>query len=203
MDPKLYKAVMSGDQDSFNELTKLDPSILLKVTTSQEDTVLHVAAKFKQKEMAEKILQLQPSVVYQRNSKGDIPLHIAARLGSEETVELFIGFSNKTWASREVVEGELADQEKLVRMVNLKKETALHEAVKNYHYRIVEMLIKEDPELTELKNDAGESPLFLAVDRKLVDIAKLILQADQCCFDGRNNMNALHAAVVRSKSEGL
>ncbi|XWS58375.1 hypothetical protein CRYUN_Cryun08bG0028800 [Craigia yunnanensis] len=201
MDPKLYKAVMSGDQNSFNELTKLDPSILLKVTTSQEDTVIHIAAKFKQKEMAEKILKLQPSLVYQRNTKGDIPLHIAARLGSEETVELFIGFSNKTWASREVVEGELADQEKLVRMVNLKKETALHEAVKNYHYRIVEMLIKEDPELTELTNVAGESPLFLAVDRKFVDIAKLILQADQCCFDGRNNMNALHAAVVRSKSE--
>ncbi|XP_022720033.1 ankyrin-3-like [Durio zibethinus] len=201
MDPKLYKAVMSGDKNPFNELTKLDPSILLKVTISQEDTILHVAAKFKQKELAEEILKLQPSLVYQRNSKGDTPLHIAARLGSEEAVEFFIDFWNKTpSASREVVEGALTE-EKLLRMVNLEKETALHEAVKNYHYRVVEMLIKEDPELAEFTNNAGESPLFLAVDRKFVNIAKLILQVDQCSFDGRNNMNALHAAVVRSKSE--
>ncbi|XVF57207.1 hypothetical protein PTKIN_Ptkin06aG0186000 [Pterospermum kingtungense] len=204
MDPKLYKAVMSGDQNSFNELVKLDPSILLKVTTSQEDTALHVAAKFKRKQLTEEILKLEPSLVYQKNSKGDTPLHIAARLGSEETVEFFIDFSNKTSAAKspQVVEGQSASQEKLVKMVNLEKETALHEAVQNYHRRVVEMLIKEDPELTELTNGAGESPLFIAVDRKFVDIAKLILLADhRCSFDGRNNMNALHAAVVRSKSE--
>ncbi|XVF31062.1 hypothetical protein REPUB_Repub16aG0112900 [Reevesia pubescens] len=155
--------------------------------------------------MAEEILKLQPLLVYQRNSKGDTPLHIAARLGCEEMVEFFLDFSKNSPASHQVGEGsdQLSEEEKqlLIRMVNLEKETALHEAVKNYHYRIVEMLIKEDPELTKFSNNAGESPLFLAVDRKYVHIAKQILQTDQCSFDGRTNMNALHAAVVRSKSE--
>lgn len=204
MDPKLYKTVMSGDQNSFNELVKSDPNILLKVTTSQGDTILHVATKFKRKQMAEEILKQQPLLVYQRNSKGDTPLHIAARLGSEETVEFFIDFSTSAAKSPQVIEGGSANQDKLVRMVNSENETALHEAVKNDRYRVVEMLIKEEPELTELTNGAGESPLFVAVDRKLENIAKLILRADhRCSFDGRNNMNALHAAVVRSKSEGV
>ncbi|KAK6243315.1 hypothetical protein QUC31_009724 [Theobroma cacao] len=200
MDSKLYKAVMSGDRTSFSELIELDPSILLKVTT-QEDTVLHVAAKFNQKKMAEEILKTQPSLVHQRNSKGNTALHVAARLGSEEMVKFFIDFSNISSASRGVEGGAEVEEKLLRRMVNLEKETALHEAVKNDRYRVVNMLIKEDPGLTGFTNDAGESPLFLAVDRKLKYIAKLILQVDECSFDGRNNMNALHAAVVRSKSE--
>ena len=53
----------------------------------------------------------------------------------------------------------------LLRAKNAEQNTALHLAVKHGHYDIVVLLITEDPVLTLITNDAGESPLFLAVDR--------------------------------------
>ncbi|OMO96227.1 hypothetical protein COLO4_15400 [Corchorus olitorius] len=87
-------------------------------------------------------------------------------------------------------------------MVNMEKDTALHDAARNGHVQIAELLIKEDPELALLTNDVGESPVFIAVDKKHVEIAKLILEvAPEFSLAGRNKMNALHAAVVRSQDE--
>ena len=85
----------------------------------------------------------------------------------------------------------------------MEKDTALHDAARNGHILIAELLIREDPEFTLFTNDVGESPLFIAVDRKHFDIAKLILEvAPVFSFGGRNKMNALHAAVIRSQDEG-
>ncbi|WRX24658.1 Ankyrin repeat - like 10 [Theobroma cacao] len=68
-------------------------------------------------------------------------------------------------------------------MVNMEQDTALHDAARNGHYQIAELLIKEAPELALLTNNVGESPLFIAVDKKHVDVAKLILEvAPDCSF---------------------
>ncbi|KAK7821273.1 hypothetical protein CFP56_037900 [Quercus suber] len=62
------------------------------------------------------------------------------------------------------------------------------------------LLIKEDPGLTSLTNNAGESPLFLAVDRGFYKIAIHILEAvPKCSNVGRKSMNVLHAAVIRTQ----
>ncbi|XWS42534.1 hypothetical protein CRYUN_Cryun16bG0022600 [Craigia yunnanensis] len=196
MDPKLYEAVITSNIDSLQELASSNLSLLLQVT-AQEDNILHVAAKYDLKKMAEEIIKFSPlvSLVNQKNSKGDTPLHIAARLGSLRTAKILINCANSM--SREIEAGE-----RLIRMVNMEKDTALHEAARNGHFPIAELLIKEDPELTLFTNDVGESPLFIAVDKKHIDIAKLILEvAPDFSFGGRNNMNALHAAVVRSQDE--
>ena len=185
MNPKLYK------------FTSSDSTLLLQVT-EQKDNILHVAAKYDLKEMAEKIIELSPlvSLVNQKNSKGDTPLHIAARLGSLETAKILIKCANSM--SPEIEAGE-----RLVRMVNLKKDTALHEAARNGHRLTAELLIKEDHESTLFTNDVGESPLFIAVDKKHIKIAILILEvAPAFSYGGRNNMNVLHAAAVRSQDEG-
>ncbi|XP_022719716.1 ankyrin repeat-containing protein ITN1-like [Durio zibethinus] len=198
MDPKLYEAVITGDFASLQELASSDLTVFLQVTT-QEDNILHVAAKYNLKRMAEEIIRLPPlvSLVNQKNSKGDTPLHIAARLGSLGTAQVLINCANTM--TQEIEAGE-----RLIRMVNMEQDTALHDAVRNGHDQIAELLIREDPELTLLTNDAEESPLFIAVDKKYIDIAKLILQvAPFCSFQGRNNMNALHAAVIRSQDEVL
>ncbi|KAK8489751.1 hypothetical protein V6N13_046942 [Hibiscus sabdariffa] len=64
--------------------------------------------------------------------------------------------------------GEIEAGEKLTRMVNSNKDTALHHAVRNGYHHIVKLLIREDPELTLVTNDVGESPLFIAVDKRHV-----------------------------------
>ncbi|XVF31065.1 hypothetical protein REPUB_Repub16aG0113200 [Reevesia pubescens] len=198
MDTKVYQAVITSDVASLQELASSDLAVLLQVTI-QEDNILHVAAKYDMKQMTEEIIKLPPlvSLVNQKNSKGDTPLHIAARLGNFRTAEVLINCANSM--SREIEAGE-----RLIWMVNMEKDTALHDAVRNGHSQIAELLITEDPELTLITNDVGESPLFIAVDKNHVDIARLILQvAPVCSFGGRNSMNVLHAAVVRSQDEVL
>ena len=65
------------------------------------------------------------------------------------------------------------------------------------HLGIVRLLIEEDKTLAMMINEAKESPLFLAVDREFYKIALEILKFE-CSVQGRKNMNALHAAVIRT-----
>ncbi|XP_021623387.1 ankyrin repeat-containing protein ITN1 isoform X3 [Manihot esculenta] len=83
------------------------------------------------------------------------------------------------------------------------RNTALHEAARKGHFEVVVSLIQKDPDLAMLTNNAGESPLFLAVDKMHFRIASYILETvPGCSFQGRNKMNALHAAVIRSYVHG-
>uniref|UniRef100_A0A2N9GI56 PGG domain-containing protein n=1 Tax=Fagus sylvatica TaxID=28930 RepID=A0A2N9GI56_FAGSY len=90
----------------------------------------------------------------------------------------------------------------LLRMVNLERDTALHVAVQYGNFEVVKELIKEDPELAKYENKAGESALFLAVDRERYDIASHILSAapDYCSCAGRHGMNVLHALVIHTSN---
>ena len=88
-------------------------------------------------------------------------------------------------------------------MVNQDGDTALHVAVRyeNDGFVIVEELIKEDQELAKYVNNAGESALFLAVDRQHYEMASLILRnAPDCSYAGRHGMNVLHALVIHTSS---
>ncbi|XVE62708.1 hypothetical protein DITRI_Ditri06bG0141300 [Diplodiscus trichospermus] len=137
------------------ELASSDATLLLQVT-AQEDDILHVAAKYDRKQMAEEIItmpQLASVIANQNNSKGDTPLHVAARLGSLRTADILVDCANSM--SREIEAGE-----RPVSIVNMEKSTALHDAARNGHFQISEFLIREHPELALLTNDVGEFPLF-------------------------------------------
>ncbi|XP_038999183.1 protein ACCELERATED CELL DEATH 6-like [Hibiscus syriacus] len=196
MDPKLYQAVIKGDVASMKELAGPDSTLLFQVTPNG-DNILHVAAKYDLNQIAQEIVKLPSSglLVNQKNSKHDTPLHIAARLGSLKTCQVLVNFANSV--SREIEAGE-----KLIRMVNSNKDTALHDAVRNGYHQVAELLIREDPELTLLTNGVGESPLFIALDKRHLHIAQHILEvAPDFSIDGRNGTNILHVAAIRSKHE--
>lgn len=196
MDRELYHAVLHGDKKFFENLQVSDSYDLLEVTSGHKNSIIHVAAKCGEMQIAEKLIALCPSLLHQTNAKGDSPLHIAARLGRFQMTQLLINCAKLV-----EVEGE----KKLVRMQNLDKDTALHEAARNGHFEIVSLLIYEDPELAQIVNNAGESSLFLALDRKFYKIARLILEvAPTCSYGGRNSMNVLHMAIIRAdKSKSL
>ena len=193
MNPQLYHAARSGDLSFFETLTNSDT--LFDVTT-EKSTVLHVAVQCNRPQVAKKMVELRPSLLYQTNSKGNTPLHVAARVGSHSMVKLLIEYTK----SLDVETGG----RKILSMVNLVKDTALHVAVQYGKSEAVEELIKEDPELAMFINNDGESALFLAVDRKFYNIASQILSAaPECSLAGRDGMNVLHAIAIRSSRKSF
>ncbi|CAL1385328.1 unnamed protein product [Linum trigynum] len=190
MDLELYQAVIQGNDKFLEDLSNAGSCDVLQVTSGHKNTILHVAAKCGGIQTAEKIIGLFPGLLHQTNSKGDSPLHVAARLGRLEMIQLLVNCAK-------LVEIEVGKE--LLRMVNVDKDTALHVAVRNGHFEVVSLLISEDPELALVLNAAGESSLFLAVDRKFYAIAQHILETvPSCCYGGRDDMNVLHAAIIRA-----
>ena len=188
MDAELFNSAISGNEISFAS----NP----KQLTVGGNSVLHVAAKSGNVHIMEKVLDRQPPLLHETNSKGNTALHITARLGHSDATKLLI-----TFAKGQEVETKM----ELVRMQNLEQNTALHEAIRCDHYNIVELLIQEDPGLTLITNNAGESPLFLAVDRRFYKIALHIIDTpgDHLpSYKGRESKNVLHAAVINRAKSG-
>ena len=68
----------------------------------------------------------------------------------------------------------------------------------------MKLLVEKDPLLASFTNDMGESPLFMAVDRKYSKIALFILETfPNCSLLGRNGMTVMHAAVIRNLERKL
>ena len=196
MNPDVYRAAFTGNSSFFETLTG-SSSTLLQVTI-EKNTVLHVALQFEQFHIVEKLVRLRPSLVYEKNSKGNTPLHVAVRwAGASSIVNLIIQEAKKDPQDVE------AGGQQLLSMVNEDGDTALQVAVRydnDDEFEIVRELMKEDPKLAIHVNNAGESALFLAVDSGNYKMARHILSAapDDCSYAGRHGMNVLHALVLNT-----
>nr|POE67892.1 ankyrin repeat-containing protein [Quercus suber] len=187
---ELFDAAISGNVNSFSR--EIGDGVLISLdqwTPCRGNTILHAAAKSGEDRIMGIVLNsLSPhSPLYTTNFKGNTALHIAASLGRFYMSLLLI--------SRAIYQGAEVKR-LLLRAKNVEQDTALHLAVKHGHYDIVVLLITEDPKLTLITNNAGESPLFLAVDRGFFEIALRILEIQECSDEGRKSMNVLHAAVM-------
>ena len=201
MDVGLFKAVISGND--FYEVIGLK-HLNLEHVTERGNSILHVAAKSGKVWIMKKVLDLQPSLLDKTNDKGNTALHIAASLGYFDMTKLLITFEKKMELPKMPnLEKNTVKKMELLKMQNLEKNTVLHEAIRNCHYDIVKLLIREDSSLALFTNNAGESPLFLAVDRGFHQIALHILKAvPECSYGGRKSMNVLHAAVISRTESG-
>ena len=188
---KLFDAAISGNINSFRG--EIGDGALISLdqrTPCRGNTILHAAAKSGEDRIMGIVLNSLSShpPLYTTNFKGNTALHIAASLGHFYMSLLLI--------TRAIYQGAEVKR-LLLRAKNVEQDTALHLAVKHGHYDVVVLLITEDPGLTLITNNAGESPLFLAVDRGFFEIALRILEIQECSDEGRKNINVLHAAVIR------
>ena len=188
----IYDAVIKGSFDVSMNFTVEGKDVILN-ETSIENTVLHIAAKYGTNDVAQQIIEKYPSLLYKKNQKGNTPLHIAASLGDCDMTQFLLDCAKG--------QRDIEADTPLIKMENLEKDTALHVAVRNNYYEIVNLLIDEDHELTSLTNKAGESPLFMAVDGGFDEIAERILKIPNCSYRGRKGMTVLHAAVIRKDNK--
>ncbi|XP_019183787.1 PREDICTED: protein ACCELERATED CELL DEATH 6-like [Ipomoea nil] len=85
----------------------------------------------------------------------------------------------------------------MIEMCDEVKDTALHKAVRMGHLKVVELLVKEDPEFKYLANDAGETPIYIAAEMQFHDcLVEMLSTCTKPTYDGPLGRNALHASVL-------
>ncbi|KAL1211620.1 Protein ACCELERATED CELL DEATH 6 [Cardamine amara subsp. amara] len=195
MDWRLLKAAAQGDTNVL-DLTKFHHSDFDKVTP-QNNNVLHIAAKHQRLDFASAILHICPSLLLRENNNGDTPLHVAASVGSFEVSKLLINSANQVTSDIEN-RGRTETWKQLLRSTNKQNDTALNVAIKNGQVNVAKFLVEEDTGLVDMANSNNNvlSPLYLAIERGLLDIADNILERSPLVSGkGPKGMNALHAAV--------
>ena len=145
----------------------------------------------------EAILEMCPSLLWQANVKGETPLHIAARYGHASIVDVLIKRARERAPQEDLENGVNNVVQMMLEMTNNEKDTALHEAVRGYRLKVVKRLIEEGPDFSYSQNDAGETPLYIAVERGFVEVAFHILETcTSPAHDGPLGRTTLHAAVI-------
>ncbi|KAG6645200.1 ankyrin repeat-containing protein At5g02620-like [Carya illinoinensis] len=149
------------------------------------------------------VLDKCPSLSLKANAEEETALHIAARYGHVSIVEVLIEHEKSQLQDLErgvAVESSTAT-EMLIGRVNKEKDTALHEAVRNNHVKVVKLLLEIGPEFSYGANAAGETPLYLAAERHFPDLVFEILQTKSPAYDGPLGRTALHAAAFYDGEE--
>ena len=168
MESKLYKAAAVGNINPFKDL----PTSLNELLTPKKNTILHVYLENQRKgskstDFVGHIIDMCPQLLLQANTKGETPLHFAARYGHSNAVKVLIDRA-KTLAIDP--ENGPAEEKKMLRMTNEEEDTALHVAARNIQAQVVEILTKEDPEFSYSANVHGETPLYIAANMRFVNI---------------------------------
>ncbi|KAM0943827.1 putative ankyrin repeat-containing domain, PGG domain, ankyrin repeat-containing domain superfamily [Dioscorea sansibarensis] len=150
--------------------------------TAGGNTLLHVAAQHGQLRIIEEICRRELSLVFTKNTRLDSPLHLAASSGNQKAAEVIIKHAR-----------ESSELKLLLRAKNLNGDTVLHEAARFGHQRMVESFIALDVELSSIVNNAGMSPLYLAVMQNSQAMVEALLNPSSS-YAGPNGQTALHAA---------
>ncbi|EOY12421.1 Ankyrin repeat family protein, putative [Theobroma cacao] len=184
---KLFSAARSGNLQTLRRLIQDDEAKVHDKKTPEGNTVLHFAARFGHKSLVEELITRCPSLVHQSNFKGETPLHVAAKAGRHDIVESLM--DSKTDKSGLCL-GWIRDNS---------GNTPLHGAVRNEHSKVVKAFAKKDPLSLRWLNDAGESPLSIAIDMRFTKLAATIIDLNKSTLDYRGNddQTPLHCAVIR------
>ena len=203
MEPVYYNGAAEGKIKVFKDIRKP----LNQLLTPNRNTVLHIhlANSIKRSEdskssktFVEEILTKCPLLLWQANVKGETPLHIAARYGHAAILDVLIGRAKALQQDLEIGFDERVKG--MLEMTNNEKDTALHEAVRGNHLKVVKRLIEVGPDFSYSRNDAGETPLYIAIERNYGNVALHIL--DKCkspAHDGPLGRTTLHAAAIWDK----
>ena len=207
MEPVYYNAAAEGKIEDFKDI----PEPLNQLLTSNKNTVLHIylTSLIKESESStafvEEILRMCSPLLCQANVKDETPLHIAARYGHADIVEVLIEHAKRRQQYPESEVKVLIDPEsgvdkavkEMLMMKNKENETAMHEAVRNNHLEVVKLLVENGEDISYSANDAGETPLYMAVERNYREVVLHILEnCKSLTHDGPLGGTTLHAAVI-------
>ena len=204
MNGLVNRAARNDKNDEGKALKWLDqpdrPDLRLALTP-QRNTALHIAVSFNQEDLARKTIELCPPLLYEPNSKGDIPLHIAAKAGHLHLARLLASEARAPGDFEEGTSQRVLGE--MLRKTNLEGNTPLHEALKMGHGKMALCLLDldEEQELGGIVNHARESPLYLAVGASLKHVVLKLLERRDYSIEGPDGQTPLHIAVIHGRSK--
>ncbi|XP_039160454.1 protein ACCELERATED CELL DEATH 6 isoform X2 [Eucalyptus grandis] len=190
LDPQLYSAAKGRDVDEFigaleghciRERASLP--IVLGRRSPLGNTLLHAAAETSDNVRA--IIDFVPEhLISCKNSKGETPLHIAARAGIVGAVELLLHRGGLTCTDHN-------------------GNSALHEAVRHRRYEVIRKLVNEDPNPLYRQNKESKSPWCVAIETGDIEVLKVLLAVPNDGEDERRletkdvfGMSPVHVAIM-------
>ncbi|KAL3714435.1 hypothetical protein ACJRO7_006371 [Eucalyptus globulus] len=195
--PQLSSVAKKEDVDKFIKALKdhcakekVSLPVLLGRRSPLGNTLLHAAAETDDNVRA--IIEFVPEhLIYCENSRGETPLHIAARAGKAVAVELLLRH------------GVPIDPDRC-------GNSALHEAVRNCHLEVIGHLVSKDPSLLYCQNNESKSPLCVAVETGNLKVLQLLLDALDDGEDWRRlesqrifGMSPVHVALIHLEMDML
>lgn len=205
MDLDAYTAAVDGQINFFRAISTDRPLNL--ILTSTNNTILHVyitslvdGSDPTTSDFVCGILDGYPSMILQVNDKHETPLHLASRYGHDHMIEMLIYYCAKALHVDHDVEPGIRPVEQMLRMMNNQGETALHEAVRFNHTKVVSLLLREYPNLSSA-NNVGETPIYIAAEKGFESMIIEILDNSNLplMHGGPLGRTALHAAIIRNE----
>ncbi|KAJ6031137.1 Mg2+ transporter protein CorA-like/Zinc transport protein ZntB [Penicillium herquei] len=180
----LLQMSFNGNLDAVNLL--LDHGAKFNATDVDKDTALHLAAMKGHHKIAEKLIEKDDSALERQDNSGDTPLHIGARCGKDEVVQLLLR------------KGAKPDVQ------NSDGNKSLHLAAKCNHCNIAEDLLNQADgvNLLEMQNNLGETPYLIAAKFEAKSAVRLLIKrgANPDAQDKFQN-TALHLAASEGSLE--
>lgn len=140
-------------------------------------------------------LRLHYSLLRQKNLMDETPLHIAARIGDRAIVSEIMKYVP---AVNQV--GPAPVLESLFRMTDIEGSTPLHNVVTNQHKCVIRILVEKDSVPSSYINKAYQTPLSIAIDARLNDIACFIIDKSPESLNTTrlpDELTLLHFVVMR------
>ncbi|EXC37939.1 Phytosulfokine receptor 1 [Morus notabilis] len=199
MDARLEVAAKAGDIEALYSLLKEDSYLLERIDAVPFiDTPLHIAASAGHVYFALEIMRLKPSYAATKlNQDGFSPIHLALQNGKSQMVLRLVemnrglvqvqGREGKTrlhfsveYDMVDVLAKFLSVCPKAIQILTIRKETALHIAVKNDNLEAVKLLLGwldhvDKDVVLKLADDEGNTVLHMATSKNQIEMVRLFI----------------------------
>ncbi|MED6197356.1 hypothetical protein PIB30_055771 [Stylosanthes scabra] len=188
MDPNLFEAIRKNDIATFSSLLKENEGILNQKTADSHRTPLHIASRYGCNEIVSEIISLCPDMVSVENKKHETPIHEAGKRmlshGHLDMVNLLLNLP-------EMEEPSVAGFD----------QTCILIAASRGHTDIVRELLNKWPELVQVIDEDGNSPLHHACKEGYREIIWILLRRDpkMALQYNNNGYTPLHLAVKNGR----
>ncbi|KAK1567987.1 hypothetical protein Q3G72_019043 [Acer saccharum] len=208
MEPVHLEAAMNGDVNKFPfcDIEREDLSEIFNKVSPSGNSLLHVASSSGHEEMTELIARNFPFLITKQNYEGNTALHLAVRAHKLNTVRILVILSKQN---------PNTSTDTLLTMKNDDGNTALHEAFFAIHASkknvntLVDLacyLVLIDPNVSCHQNNAGKSPLCMAVESGNKYILEYILNAlprGDALLQRLQGKSPVHVAIEHRKLDML